>query len=133
MLGRLYRKSRFAVLFNFSDEKAFGRTVMMASSTLGSMISLLTGGLFYPSFLMMYGINPVNIGIITFIPYIANCFSIFIPSILFRYIAFALAVFEVWASIPLTPISPLSICPLRIRPTISPSIPWPSMPQGFWA
>lgn len=85
MLKRLYKKSRFAVLFNFSDEKAFGRTVMMTSSTVINVISLLTGGLFYTTFLMMNGINLVNIGIITFIPYIANCFSVFSPSILERF------------------------------------------------
>ncbi len=82
---RLYRSSRFAVLFNFHDEKAFGRSVMLASSTIGNVISWLTGSLFYTSFLMMNGIDLVNIGIISFVPYIANCFSIFCPSILERF------------------------------------------------
>ena len=85
MLKRLYKRSRFAVLFNFYDEKAFGRTVMMASSALINVVSMLTGSLFYTTFLMMNGINLVNIGIITFVPYIANCFSIFCPSILERF------------------------------------------------
>ena len=85
MLRRLYRSSRFAVLFNFHDEKAFGRSVMLASSTIGNVISWLTGSLFYTTFLMMNDIDLVNIGIITFVPYIANCFSIFCPSILERF------------------------------------------------
>lgn len=85
MLKRLYRNSRLAVLFNFYDEKALGRTVMLTSSIISNVISWLTTGLFYTAFLMMYGIDLVNIGIITFIPYIANCFSIFAPSILERF------------------------------------------------
>ncbi len=85
MIRRLYRSSRFAVLFNFHDEKAFGRSVMLASSTIGNVISWLTGSLFYTTFLMMNDIDLVNIGIITFVPYIANCFSIFCPSILERF------------------------------------------------
>ena len=65
MLRRLYRSSRFAVLFNLHDEKAFGRSVMLASSSIGSVISWITGSLFYTTFLMMNGIDLVNIGIIT--------------------------------------------------------------------
>jgi len=85
MLARLFKSSRFAVLFNFHDEKAFGRCVMLASSTIGNIISWITGSLFYTTFLMMNGIDLVNIGIITFVPYIANCFSIFCPTILERF------------------------------------------------
>ena len=85
MLRRIYGRSRCAVLFNFHDERAFGRCVMLTSSALTSVINWLTGSLFYTSFLMMNGINLVNIGIISFIPYIANCFSIFCPAILERF------------------------------------------------
>jgi len=85
LLRSIYGRSRFAVLFNFHDEKALGRCVMLTSSALTSVIGWLTGSLFYTSFLMMNGINLVNIGIISFIPYIANCFSIFCPTILERF------------------------------------------------
>lgn len=83
-IGKL-KSSRFFVLYNLHDEKAVGRTVMMATASLSGMISWMTGSLFYTSFLMMNGIDLVNIGIMTFLPYIANCFSIFTPSILERF------------------------------------------------
>jgi len=79
------RRSQFFKLFNFRDDLAKGRSCMMLSSITVSVISWLTTGLFYTSFLMTNGIDIVNIGIITFVPYIANCFSIFSPSILERF------------------------------------------------
>lgn len=78
------RTSRMYMLFNLKDDLAKGRTVMLTSSVLENIISWLTTGLFYTSFLMIYGIDIVNVGILTFVPYIASCFSIFSPSILER-------------------------------------------------
>ena len=72
-------------LFNFKDEKAKGRSCMLLSAILSSVITWLTSGLFYTSFLMVNGIDIVKIGIISFVPFIANCFSIFSPSILERF------------------------------------------------
>lgn len=77
--------ARFFTLFNFHNEFARGRSCMLLSSALVSTISWLTTGLFYTSFLMANGIDIVNIGILTFVPFIANCFSIFSPSILERF------------------------------------------------
>ena len=77
--------TRFFTLFNFHDEQAKGRSCMLLSSVIASVISWLTTGLFYTSFLMANGIDIVKIGIITFVPFIANCFSIFSPSILERF------------------------------------------------
>lgn len=75
----------FYLLFNFRNEEAKGRCCMLLSSVITSVISWLTTGLFYTSFLMANGIDIVKIGIISFVPYIANCFSIFSPSILERF------------------------------------------------
>ena len=72
-------------LFGFREEGALGRSCMLISATLAYTISWLSSGLFYTSFLMINGIDIVNIGIITFVPYIASCFSIFSPSILERF------------------------------------------------
>ncbi len=58
---------------------------MLTSSVLVNVISWLTGSLFYTSFLMANGIDLVKIGIISFVPYIANLFSVFSPSILERF------------------------------------------------
>lgn len=85
MRKRIGGQGRFSALYNLHDEKAFGRLVMLSNSVFSGIIAWLTTGMFYTAFLMMNGINLVNIGIITFIPYIANCFSIFCPSILERF------------------------------------------------
>ena len=79
------RNSHFFYLFNFRDDLAKGRSCMMLSAVMASVISWLTTGLFYTSFLMANGIDIVKIGIISFVPFTANCFSIFSPSILERF------------------------------------------------
>ena len=84
MLARL-KDSRLHFLFNLKDEKAKGRCVMLTSSLLTSLVSILTGGLFYTSFLIANGIDLVKVGIISFVPFIANLFSVFSPSILERF------------------------------------------------
>lgn len=84
VLNRI-RNTRFGELFHFRDELATGRSSMIISAVLVSVINWLTTGLFYTSFLMANGINIVNIGILTFVPYMANCFSIFSPIILERF------------------------------------------------
>lgn len=84
-MRHFFKNSEFHTLFNFQDEQAKGRSVMLASSILSGIIGWLTGGLFYTSFLMHNGIDLVKIGIISFVPYIANCFAVFAPSILERF------------------------------------------------
>lgn len=72
-------------LFNFKDERAKGRSCMLLTYACGSIIPMLSGGLFQTSFLTLSGINIVGVGIISFIPFIARCFSIFCPSVLERF------------------------------------------------
>ena len=84
-MRRRFRESSFYRLFNFDNERAQGRCVMLASSVLTNIISWLTGSLFYTSFLMANGIDLVKIGVISFVPYIANLFSVLSPSILERF------------------------------------------------
>ena len=78
-------KVPFRKLFNLKDDLAKGRSCMVLSASFVSMITWLSTGLFYTSFLTSNGINVVEVGILAFIPYIANCFSIFSPSILERF------------------------------------------------
>ena len=81
-LGSKIKGSRFYFLFNWKDDKAKGRTCMMISTALTSCITYLTVGIFYTGFLTANDINLVNVGIITFIPFIANLFTIFSPLVL---------------------------------------------------
>lgn len=77
--------SRIGSLFNFREEHAKGRSCMALSAALVMTISNISAGMFYTSFMTSHGINIVELGILTFIPFIANCFSIFSPSILERF------------------------------------------------
>lgn len=78
-------KRRNNSLFTLKTEHGRGRCVMLTSSVLMSINAWLTTDIFYTSFLMIYGIDLVNIGIITFIPYIASFFSLLGPSLLERF------------------------------------------------
>ncbi len=78
------RSSRFCYLYNVRDSRAKGRLVLLSSSSVVALANALTTGLFYTTFLINNGINLVNISILTFVPYIASCFSIFTPTILER-------------------------------------------------
>ena len=78
-------KRRGSGLFTLQDEYGRGRCVMLTSAIVTSVNTWLTTNIFYTSFLMIYGIDLVNIGIITFVPYIAGCFGIFSPSLLERF------------------------------------------------
>ena len=79
------KKPTLRELFNLRDVYAKGRSCMLLSAALVSMITWLSTGLFYTSFLSANGINIVEVGILSFIPLIANCCSIFTPSILERF------------------------------------------------
>lgn len=72
-------------LFNFKDERAKGRSCMLLTYACGSIIPMLSGGLFHTSFLSSSGINIVELGILAFIPPITKCFSVFCPSVLERF------------------------------------------------
>ncbi len=83
-LGTRIKSTRFYYLYNLRDTLARGRATLLASSALTSLASALTTGMFYTTFLVNNGINLVNIGILTFIPNIACCFSVLSPVILER-------------------------------------------------
>ncbi|MBS7315109.1 MAG: MFS transporter [Clostridiaceae bacterium] len=78
-------RRRGSGLFTLRDEYGQGRCVMLTSAIITAVNNWLTTNIFYTSFLMIYGIDLVNIGIITFVPYIAGCFGIFAPSLLERF------------------------------------------------
>jgi len=80
-----WRQSHMYVLFNLKDDLAVGRCSLILHSAFGSVITWLTSGLFYTSFLMANDIDLVNINIISFIPFIAGCFVIFSPGLLERF------------------------------------------------
>ena len=84
-------KLRFSVadqyreLFFDKTPEARGRFCMVVAGILQNIIGNLAGGAFYSAFLLAYGINLTNIGIIIFIPYIASLFTLLSPLALSKF------------------------------------------------
>jgi len=78
-------KYLFTDIYNFRDDNAKGRTINLACTLLAAFYNVFITGIFYTGFLTMYGIDITGAGIITFIPYIANMFSIFSSNILCKF------------------------------------------------
>ena len=58
---------------------------MLVSSIIVTSNTFLTAGIFHTAFLIANDIDIVKVGIISFIPFLANTFSIFSPFILERF------------------------------------------------
>ena len=69
-------------IYNTKDEHAKGRLISLGSSLITSFYNVFITGIFYTGFLSMYDISITDFGIISFIPYIASCFSVFSGMIL---------------------------------------------------
>lgn len=84
-LRKWYRKTDWYQVFNFGNEAAKARTYMLGALSVESIINGLTTGIFYTGFLMCYGINIINISILTIIPNITSFFTLLTPFILDRF------------------------------------------------
>jgi len=84
-LKNWYVKSGWRDVFNMTDEDAKARVHLLTASISGSLVTGFSSGIFYTGLLLGYGLNIVNISIVTLIPYIASLFSIFTPYILERF------------------------------------------------
>ncbi len=71
-------------VFNFKTPESRGRIVMLSSAILSSIFGYLTTGIFYTSFLIGNDIDIVDMGILTFVPYMSSFLSLFAPMILER-------------------------------------------------
>ncbi len=76
--------SSLSDIYNLKDENAKGRLISLGSSLVTSLYNVFITGIFYTGFLSMYGMSISDVGIISYIPLIANCFSIFSSMILER-------------------------------------------------
>ena len=75
----------FTDLFNIHDDDAKGRVINLACTLLAAFYNVFITGIFYTGFLSMNGISIAGAGIVTFIPYIANIFTIFSSRVLSRF------------------------------------------------
>lgn len=80
----MWRSSATYRVFNAKDERGFGRLCMLLVSLTGGVANQISGGFFYTGFLTGYGLDMVDIGILTFIPSICCVLNIFSPLILER-------------------------------------------------
>lgn len=78
-------KDSLSDIYNLRDDYAKGRLISLGSALMTAFYNVFITGIFYTGFLSMYGISITGVGIITFIPFIANCFSVFSSSILDRF------------------------------------------------
>ena len=71
-------------IYNLRDDNAKGRLISLGSSLLTALYNVFITGIFYTGFLTIYDISITEMGIISFIPLIASCFSVFSSMILER-------------------------------------------------
>ncbi len=69
-------------VYNIKDDRGRGRTCMLLSGILSGLVGQLSGGLFYTSFLLQYGLDKSRIGILTFVPYLTCLLNLFSPWLL---------------------------------------------------
>lgn len=74
----------FSDIFNFKNDDAKGRSIQLSSHLLTTFYNIFVVGIFQTGFLSMYGMSITDTGILTFIPYLGNLFSIFSSRILER-------------------------------------------------
>ena len=69
-------------IYNLKDNDAKGRLISLGSSLMTSFYNVFITGIFYTGFLSMYDISIEGAGIISYIPLIASCSSLFSSIIL---------------------------------------------------
>ena len=84
-IKNLYFRSGWYSVYNLSSVGGKARSSLLAAVIAQAVVAGFSGGIFYTGLLMGYGINIVNISIITIVPYIASLFSLFTPYILERF------------------------------------------------
>ena len=86
LMAQLQKMKRdFLEVFGFRDEDAKGRTVYLFCVILNAFYNVFITGVFYTGFLSMNGMSITDAGIVTFIPYIGNLFSVFSSKILVHF------------------------------------------------
>ncbi len=70
------------IIYNIKDDGGRGRTCMLISGILSGLVGQLSGGLFYTSFLLQYGLDKSRIGILTFVPYLTCLLNLLSPWLL---------------------------------------------------
>lgn len=84
-MRRRLQHSDLFVVFNFREERAFGRTCMLLSAILSTIVTYLTAGTLYTAFLTFNNFSIADVGVISYLPLLGACFNLFSPIILERF------------------------------------------------
>ena len=69
----------YRLFFNRADERAYGRFAFFFDTLMMNFSSILSSGAFYTAFLRLNDISMADVGIMTYMPIIANLSCIFAP------------------------------------------------------
>ena len=78
-------KAELAGIYSPRDEMSRGRLAALCDSLITAFYNVFITGVFYTGFLSIYGISITDMGVMTFVPYLGNLFSIFSPMVLDRF------------------------------------------------
>lgn len=81
----LYRRSSWHPVYNYMTVGGKARSSLLFAIIVQAIVNGFTGGIFYTGLLVGYGINIVNISIITVIPSLCSVFSLLSPVVLGRF------------------------------------------------
>lgn len=84
-LVKLYQRSSWQPVYNFMTTGGKARTNLLFAVIVQAIISGFTGGVFYTGLLVGYGINIVNISILSIIPNVCSVFSLLSPLVLSHF------------------------------------------------
>ena len=84
-LNDLYRKTGWHTVFSYDNEACSARTNLLFATIAQNVVGGFSSGIFYTGLLLGYGIDLVNISIVTFIPYITSFFTLLTPFLLERF------------------------------------------------
>lgn len=84
-LKKIYKRTEWYPVYNFQDDGGHARSNILFAVIAQAVVGGFSAGIFYTGLLVGYGINIVNIGIISIIPSLANVCAIFSPFILERF------------------------------------------------
>lgn len=82
IITRLYRKTGWHAVFNYSDEFGAARSDLLFGGIFANTVAALAEGVFFTGFLLCYGIDIVNISILTAVPLVTSVFSLLTPRLL---------------------------------------------------
>jgi len=84
-LSKLYQRSSWFPVYNNMTTGGKARSSLLKAVIVQAIVSGFTGGIFYTGLLVGYGINIVNISILSAIPSICSFFTLFSPLVLSKF------------------------------------------------